>query len=66
MPVLGTKLLKGMGFGNQLFAVIAARCLAEKNGMGYSVLSAELLEHNLDYTFRSWMRESISRTRSTT
>lgn len=48
MPVLGTKLLKGMGFGNQLFAVIAARCLAEKNGMGYSVLSAELLEHNLD------------------
>ncbi len=51
MPVLGTKLLKGMGFGNQLFAVIAARCLAEKNGMGYSVLSAELLEHNLDTPF---------------
>lgn len=47
MPVLGTKLLKGMGFGNQLFVVIAARCLAEKNGMGYAVLSRELLDRNL-------------------
>ena len=46
-PVLGIRLLPGMGFGNRLFVYLSTRCLAGRNDMAFSVLDRELLEKSI-------------------
>lgn len=46
-PVLGARLLPGMGFGNQLFVYASVRCLAKKNGCGFAVVGRDILEKTL-------------------
>ena len=47
MRLLGTKLLKGMGLGNMLFAYVSVRALAKALDCPFSILGASLLENAL-------------------
>lgn len=41
--MLGTELLKGQGFGNQLFCYVTTRCIARRNGYDFSILGRDIL-----------------------
>ncbi len=45
--MIGTKLSKGQGLGNQLFCYVTARCIAEKRGLDFSILGGETLANNI-------------------
>ena len=45
--MIGTKLSKGQGLGNQLFCYVTARCIAKKKGLPFSILGGETLANNI-------------------
>ena len=45
--MIGTRLSKGQGLGNQLFCYVTARCIAERRGLPFSVLGGETLANNI-------------------
>lgn len=45
--MIGTKLLKGQGLGNQLFCYITTRCIALDNGFDFSILGRETVADNI-------------------
>lgn len=45
--MIGTKLSKGQGLGNQLFCYVTTRCIAKKRGLDFSILGGETLANNI-------------------
>lgn len=45
--MIGTKLSKGQGLGNQLFCYVTVRCIARKRGLDFSILGGETLANNI-------------------
>lgn len=45
--MIGTKLTKGQGLGNQLFCYVTCRCLAMKKGVDFSILGSDTLANNI-------------------
>lgn len=45
--MLGTKLSKGQGLGNQLFCYVTTRCLAKKRGLDFAILGGETFANNI-------------------
>ena len=45
--MIGTRLSKGQGLGNQLFCYVTARCIAERRGLPFSVLGGKTLANNI-------------------
>lgn len=45
--MIGTKLMKGQGLGNQLFCYVTTRCIAMDNGYDYAILGSETLANNI-------------------
>lgn len=45
--MIGTKLSKGQGLGNQLFCYVTTRCIAAGRGLDFSILGGETLANNI-------------------
>lgn len=45
--MIGTKLTKGQGLGNQLFCYVTTRCIALDNGYDFSILGRETMANNI-------------------
>lgn len=45
--MIGTKLTKGQGLGNQLFCYVTTRCIALDNGYDFSILGKETMANNI-------------------
>lgn len=45
--MIGTKLSKGQGLGNQLFCYVTTRCIAQKRGLDFAILGGETLANNI-------------------
>ncbi|MBQ8946513.1 MAG: glycosyl transferase [Lachnospiraceae bacterium] len=45
--MIGTRLTKGQGLGNQLFCYITTRCIAEDKGYDFAILGADTLANNM-------------------
>lgn len=45
--MIGTKLSKGQGLGNQLFCYVTTRCIAMKRGLDFSILGGDTLANNI-------------------
>lgn len=45
--MIGTKLSKGQGLGNQLFCYVTTRCIAASRGLDFSILGGETLANNI-------------------
>ena len=45
--MLGTRLSKGQGLGNQLFCYVTTRCLAAARGLDFAILGGETLANNI-------------------
>ena len=45
--MIGTKLSKGQGLGNQLFCYVTCRCIARMRGLDFSILGKETLANNI-------------------
>lgn len=45
--MIGTKLTKGQGLGNQLFCYVTTRCIAIDNGYDFSILGRETMANNI-------------------
>ncbi len=45
--MIGTRLTRGQGLGNQLFCYVTTRCIAEDHGFDYSILGADTLANNM-------------------
>lgn len=45
--MIGTRLSKGQGLGNQLFCYVTTRCIAQRRGLDFSILGGETLANNI-------------------
>lgn len=45
--MIGTKLSKGQGLGNQLFCYVTTRCIAMRRGLDFSILGGDTLANNI-------------------